>query len=250
MQFKPRAYWINVFLVMSIFLIAGLADPAFAGPGGILKAAAQTVWGQIGMGILVLIFAPVIIVYITKRFKHLRKVHKDLDALATLYPQYRWLDLRDKTTEIYQWVWSAWSQEKMSLASEHTTHWYWQNQQLVLNQWERDGLENYCRLERIKSIEPLYVEHIEENNGNGSRVVVEVNAMVIDYMKERATGKVVMGDKKVGELETIWTFVWQDGRWLLNLIEDYTQEGVYLGMPNKLPAALQQPESAAVERAS
>jgi hypothetical protein len=176
-------------------------------------------------------------------------VRKDLEALATVYPQYRWLDVKDKTTEIFTWVWSAWSQEKMSLASEHVTHWYWQNQQLLLDQWQRDGLENVCRLDCITNIVPLYVEHFDEENGNGSRLVLEINAKVTDYLKERATGKVIKGDAKTGDLETIWTLIWQDQKWKLNLIEDSSMELSYLGLPSKLPQAIQQANASAHEKA-
>jgi hypothetical protein len=234
----PRLRWSIVFLVLAVFLVLGLVDPVFAGPGGVFKAVGETFWGKVGLGALALIFSPFIVWYWSKRIKHCKQVKKDLEALAAVYPQYRWLDVRDKTTEIFRWVWSAWSQEKMSLASEHVTHWYWQNQQLVLDQWQRDGLENVCKLDCIKTITPLYVEHVEDNNGNGSRVVLEVSALVVDYLQERGSGKVVKGDKKVGDLETIWTLVWQDGQWKLNLIEESTAEMSYLNLPSRMPAAL------------
>lgn len=235
-RFDYRLLFVVVALTAGLFF--GVIDPAMAGPGGIIKAAASTFWGKVGMAALIVIFSPYLIWYYTKRHRHIKQVRRDLDLLAGQYPQYNWLDVRDRAGEVYQWVWSAWSQQKMSLASQFTTNWYWQNQQLVLDRWERDGLQNICHASKITAITPLYVEHVEANDGNGSRIVLEINAFVTDYVIEVATGKVVEGDKETGDLETIWTFKRVDGQWLLNQIEENTHEHVYLGMPSVIPATL------------
>src|SRR5262249_3896774 len=97
--------------------------------------------------------------------------------------------------------------------------------------------ENVCRLDHIESITPLFVQHVTSPDGAGSRVVVDIKAKVVDYMQEKATGKVVQGDQKVGELDTVWTFIWEKDAWKLNLIEAGSQEWTYLFTPNELPAA-------------
>lgn len=218
-------------------IVAFAVLPAEAAPGGLIKEAVKNIWVQIGLGILAVIFAPVIIWYWRKRTNHIKAVKQDLERAAQLHPQYKWLDLRDRVSNVYTWVWSAWSQQKMDLAAGFCTHWYWQNQQLKLAEWERNGLENVCSLKRIMKIEPLLLNH--EEGGDGSRVVFSITAEVTDYLVEKATGRVVEGDKKVDELETIWTMVWDDGEWKLNLIEAMNEEGSYLGMPCKLPASIQ-----------
>jgi hypothetical protein len=249
MKNNPGSRWAIIIITLSVCLVVGLSDPAFAGPGGVFKAVAETFWGKVGLLALVVVFSPLLIWYYGRRYKHCKAVKKDLEALAAVYPQYRWLDVKDNATEIFTWVWSAWSQEKMSLASEHVTHWYRQNQQLLLDQWQRDGVENFCRLERITNIVPLYVEHKEGENGNGSRLVLEIDAVVVDYLKDRTSGKIVKGDTKSGDLETIWTLMWQDQKWKLNLIEDSSEEFSYLGLPSKLPEAIQQAETTAKQKA-
>lgn len=212
--------------------------PAEAGPGGIIKEVGRSFWGQVGMVALVVLLSPLIIWYLVKRSRHIKRVKADLELLATKYRQYNWLDINDRTIAVFTWVWSAWSQQKMSNAKLHTTNWYWQNQQLQLDQWEAKGLRNVCELKKITSVEPLLVQHVDSEDGNGSRVVVQVMAQVIDYVEEMATGKVVQGDKKVGDLETIWTLMWEDGFWKLNLIESNDKESIYLDMTSKLPQAL------------
>lgn len=240
-QFNRRIGFVLLALLFGICLFTVL--PAEAGPGGIVKAVTKSFWGQVGIGVLVIIFLPIIIWYNATRLRHISRVKKDLQRLAAVYPQYRWLDVRDRATAIFSWVWSAWSQQKMSMALNHTTHWYWQNQQLILDQYERNGLENVCQLVSVKGVTPLYVQHIDDETGNGSRVVVSIEATVVDYVKDKQTGKIVQGDNKAGDLETIWTLMWDNGLWKLNLIEDETKESAYFGLPMELPKALAKDEA-------
>lgn len=240
-QFNRRVSLVLLALIAGVCLVTVL--PAEAGPGGIVKAVTKSFWGQVGIGILVMIFLPIIIWYNCTRWRHITRVKRDLQQLASVYPQYRWLDVRDRATAIFTWVWSAWSQQKMSMALHHTTHWYWQNQQLVLDQYEKNGLENVCRLISVKGVTPLYVQHVDDETGNGSRIVVSINATVVDYVKDKQSGKTVQGDEKPGDLETIWTLMWDDGFWKLNLIEDESKEASYFGLPMELPKALTKQET-------
>jgi hypothetical protein len=219
-------------------LVTLCGDTAFAGPGGIIKAASYSPIVRIVLAVVVVVLLPLITWLLVKRGLHIRQTRKDLAALAVVHPQYRWLDVKDRVTETFTWVWSAWSTQKMEQASSYTTHWYWQNQQMLLEQWAEQGLENVCRLGRIESITPLFVQHNPANDGERSRLVVVITARVVDYMLDRNTGKVVQGDKKEGALETIWTFMWVDGAWRLNLIEAGTEELTYLFMPNEVPTNL------------
>ena len=160
-------------------------------------------------------------------------------AIGQTMPQYRWLDINDRATAVFSWVWSAWSQQKMDLTKHHTTSWYWQNQQLQLDEWARNGLTNVCRLIKIETVTPLFVQHNAENGGEGSRVVLDIKARVVDYLED-AQGNVVQGDKTEGDLDTVWTLVWNDGDWKLNKIEDGANELTYLFAPNEVPQAVGQ----------
>jgi hypothetical protein len=218
-----------------------MADSAWAAPGGLIKAAARTTLGKVVLGILAVVFAPVLIFISIRTQLHIRKTKKDLAMLAARFPQYRWLDVKDRATASFHWVWSAWTQQKMQLASDYTTSWYWQNQQLQLDEWARRGVENVCHVVNLVNIQPIFVQHNEANDGEGSRLVVTINARVVDYLRESSTGKVVQGDTNEGDLETIWTFVWQGGAWRLNLIEDSAHEWSYLFAPNEVPKSLPAP---------
>lgn len=228
------------FLTAGVWLLC--AAPCYAAPGGLIKAASQTLFGKIVMAILVVIFSPLIIYYMIRSAINVRRTRQDLARLAKADPQYEWLNARDRITATFNWVWSAWTQQKMNISADYTTAWYWQNQQLQLDDWARRGLENVCHVEKIVSITPIFVQHSAQEGGEGSRLVVNISARVVDYLQEKPSGKIVQGDKKPGDLESVWTFVWQGGAWRLNLIEDSTQEYAYLFAPNQVPETAPTPQ--------
>lgn len=222
-------------LAVQVSLWCATSTVAMAAPGGLIKAAARSPIVQLLFAIAVVVVLPLIIWWTIKYQKMLGRTKMDLNRLAGAHPQYSWLNLKDRVLETAQWVWSGWEEKKMSRAAIYTTNWYWQNQQLVIDRWERNGLENVCELKQIIDVTPLHVSHVDTVDADGSRVVVLVKAQVIDYMREVDSGKILQGDTNEGELESVWTFMWQDGRWKLNLIEAGEQEFAYLRLPNVLP---------------
>lgn len=222
--------------LLALGLLLAAPEVAYAAPGGIIKAATKAPIVRFLLVVLAVIFLPVIVYYSVKSSLAVRKTRKDLAELARTHSQYSWLNINDRATEVFNWVWSAWTQGKMNEAKNHTTTWYWQNQQLQLDQWERDGLENVCQMRAIKGITPLFVQHNPHNNGEGSRMVISIRAEVVDYLREKSTGRIVRGDDKPGEMETVWTLMWVEGSWRLNLIEDGAREYTYLFLPNEVPA--------------
>jgi hypothetical protein len=236
-----KTWMLLAVLCVTVAVFVGVPDVAYAAPGGIIKAASKSLFGRIVAFGLCLILLPIIIWYVVRRTKAIRRTREALATLSNQFPQYRWLEVRDRVTEVFNWTWSAWTQQKMSLAEGHVTHWYMQNQQLQLDDWERRGVENVCHVEKINNIEPIYFSH--GANGEGARLVLSIIARVVDYLRDKKTGKVVEGDTKPADLETIWTLIYQEGAWRLNLIESSDAEGQYLGMPVEMPAATAAPQA-------
>jgi hypothetical protein len=231
---QSKRWSLVVMLLLVAVVVCALPEAAYAAPGGLVKAAAQSWVGRILFGLLVIVLFPVIIYFSVRSAIHVKRTRRDLAQLAARHQQYRWLDVNDRVTEVFNWVWSAWSQQKMSLADGYTTHWYMQNQQLQLDDWARRGVENVCHVVKVKEIVPIFVQHNGANHGEGSRLIVRINAVVVDYLQEIGTGKVVQGDKSEGDLESVWTLLWRDGQWQLNLIEDGAREWTYLFAPNEV----------------
>ncbi|MEN8216810.1 MAG: hypothetical protein ABFS56_10640 [Pseudomonadota bacterium] len=74
-------------------------------------------------------------------------------------------------------------------------------------------LKNYITL-----IQPLFLAHPEqEMEHEGSKLVVAITAKMEDYLAKRDSGKIVKGEKGFQNVDTIWTFVVQNGKWVLIL---------------------------------
>ena len=150
-----------------------------------------------------------------------------LSALGQRVPHFAWLPLKERLTEVFGWVHSAWDQGKMDLARDYMTEWYARNQQLQLDKWERDGLRNITSDVRIKRMTPLCMSH---GSVEPDRLVVEIEAEMRDYLVEKATDRIAQGDKALGIQTSVWSFVYENGHWLLSNIEpedtafEYLQE--------------------------
>jgi hypothetical protein len=219
-----------------VFLV--LPEHALAGPGGMIaKAAAKTLWGKIAIGALIIIFLPLIMYITIKERISERRARRDLRFMAAYDPRFDWLTLRERVRDCFHRVHSAWRKEDVSEASEWMTDWYWQNQQMVfLDRWEREGLTNHCEVKRVKSIRPLlFVHRNDAGPHEGSLVAVSITATMQDYLARRDSGEVVEGDTKWKEVETIWSFRWDDGCWRVSTIEDGSCSLEYAKMVKELP---------------
>jgi len=238
-------------IVLSVLAFVLLVAPqvALAGPGGsIAKAIFTSFWGKVIAGVLLLIFLPLIVALViyfaVVEGKAVKRSQRELARLARKNPAFNWLTLRDRITDTVTRVYDAWEKEQLDQAAEWMSSWYWQNQQLVcLDRWRREGLVNHSKLEKLQALKPLLVAgEFDGNKIDGSRIVVLVEATVIDYLAHRNTGVVVEGKKESQSINKIWTFIHKDGRWVVNNIEDYGVASEYMKIAAELEAAQGQAE--------
>jgi len=218
-----------------------VCTPAHAGPGGeIASAAFRTPVGRVVMAALVILLSPYLIYVAIKEAKAVKLTLRDLQSLAAKHPEFDWLTLKERVSEAFHRVHAAWRKEDMSEASQWMTDWYWQNQQMVfLEQWERDGLVNHCRVRSIKKIRPLFVRYRTVDGVlDGSRLVVSITADMEDYLAERLGGKVVQGKPGYVSVERVWTFLLDKGRWRVSNIESGAVSLAYAKLLNEVPQAL------------
>jgi hypothetical protein len=234
---KKSFFWYAL-LILTILLFLS-PDAALAAPGGkIVSAAFKSTWGKILLLILCIIFSPIIAYVLLKEHFAEKRTLKHLKQLAAVDANFNWLRLKDRVTDCYHRVHAAWRQEDMSEASDWMTSWYWQNQQLAfLNQWERDGLVNHCRVKSIGKIRPLYLSYESDESGtsNGSRVVISITANMEDYLAERTTGKIVEGAKGYEDSEHVWTFELREGKWVVANIEEGSMSLSYAKLKSEVP---------------
>lgn len=215
-----------------------LLEPALAGPGGMIaKAAAKTLLGKIVIGILIVFFLPIFVYIRIKEKISERRARRDLRFMAAYDPLFDWLKLRERALDCFYRIHSAWRKEDVSEASEWMTCWYWQNQQLAfLDRWEREGLINHCEVKKVKSVRPLlFVHRNDAGPHEGSVIAISVTAHMQDYLSLRESGKVVEGDKKWKDVETIWSFTLGNGCWKVSNIESAACSLEYANMVKELP---------------
>ncbi|MCW8885030.1 MAG: hypothetical protein OQK12_07205 [Motiliproteus sp.] len=214
---------IQFYYLTLILLLPLVAEPVVAGPGGMIaKAVWNTFWGKLVIILLVLIFLPLLILSTLEENRAVRRARQDLAYMADRNPVFDWIRLRERMQASFYHTHIAWSHEKTSEADGFMTQWFQQNQQQVhLNRWKEQGLINHCDIKQVGSIKPiLFIHRNEQGPHLQSMLVVSITATMKDYLAERTTGKVVEGDKRYKEVETIWTFLLQEDDWKVHNIEE------------------------------
>lgn len=231
----------HLFLFTVATLVTALLffiEPAMASPGGkIASAVFNTFWGRIILVGLVIFFLPLIIYNEVREQFAKRRALQDLRFMMKHDAQFDWLTIRNRVTDCFYRVHSGWSKSDLSDTSDWMTDWYWQNQQLVyLDDWERKGLENVCHVKKLKSVQPLlFVHRNVEQAHEQSLLVVSIQATMQDYLQEKATGKVLEGDKRYKEVYHLWSFVLEGGEWKVSNIEEISHLSDYLKWAKQLP---------------
>jgi hypothetical protein len=213
-------------------------ESAFAGPGGMIaKELLDRLWGKVLLGILVVVFLPLIILILLQTKIAERRAMKDLRFMAAYSSKFEWLKIFERAKDCFYRVHSGWRDEDLSNVSSWMTDWYWQNQQSeFLDRWKREGLVNICNVRWISNIKPiLFVHRNQGREHEDSMVVVSITAKMQDYLQERSTGKIVEGSKKFKDVKTIWTFTLEDGEWKVSNIEESGMWSAYTKLRKELP---------------
>lgn len=229
----------NKILSSLVFSILFFPAFVFAGPGGkIAKAVAETFLGKVILIGLILFFLPVLIYVSLKERRAKKRVLRDLQIVARVNPDFDWIKLRKRIQDCFYRVHAAWEKSDVSEASEWMTDWYWQNQQMVyLDRWERDGLINICEIKTMGGIKPIMFSFRGEGgvSGEGSELAVLISAGMKDYLERKSDGKLVEGSRKKKEVERVWSFTYESGKWVVSNIEDGSNSLEYIEMMKTAP---------------
>ena len=214
-----------------------VAEPAFAGPGGVIASTlSETFWGKVVILCILTFFSPWIVYCLCKEKFAEKRARKDLRFMAGYSELFEWLKVQERAKDCFYRVHSGWESEDLSTVSDWMTDWYWQNQQQVhLENWKKQGLVNVCKVTHLSKIKPLLFVHRNQcSEHEGSMVVVAITGETQDYLKVKETGKIVEGSKNFKDVETIWTLTLIDGVWKVSNIEsssmsvDYAKEAKHL----------------------
>ena len=249
-------------LVAAVFsLLATLdADAAWAGPGGVfVKAAAKSTVGQILFGILGLIFLPLILYVFAGQALGIRRTRRELAKLAKARPEFAWEELETEARTAVEEVYAAWKHDDLAEAEQWMAPEYFASQQALLERWRAEGKLNVLNLRRLAKLQPLFVK--TETPAAYSLVAILIQAHVVDYLEDKATGKVLKGSTSVDpSFEAVWLFTHREGRWLVTRIEEGRTSFSFAKLKNEIdprylterftsePSLAQAPEHAEAEQ--
>jgi len=226
-------------ILFGLFVSLMLAiEPAIASPGGkIASAVFETFWGRIILAVLTIIFLPLIIYIIICEKLSEQRARKDLRYMARYTSLFESLKIQERVKDCFFRVHSGWGNEDISSVSSWMTDWYWQNQQLAhLDRWKKEGLINICDVKKITKIKPILFMHRNEGaEHENSMIVISIEAKMKDYLKKRDSGKVIEGSKQYKVVETVWSFVLENGLWKVSDIEEGSMSMTYAKLVNELP---------------
>lgn len=232
-------------LILSFCFICFHLNEVIAGPGGkIAKVVFDSPVGRIVFVLLVILFLPLIIYNWIKVSFGIRKTRRDIKQLAIVHPQiFDEITLKNRVTDVFLRVHKGWSNENLEECSEYMSDWYWQNQQTVyLDKWKENNLENICIIKRINTIAPLHIRVSNNENYNGSRIMFKIEANMEDYLRNRTSKRIVEGKQGFKDIDTVWTFILENGIWKVDNIEQSEAIIQYIRMENIVP--IQQPVQA------
>jgi len=244
-----------ILAIVSVLLVIAMMEPALARPGGRVSSGNGGGWLGV-LPFLIYIVAYIFLLpyawYVTVQTNAAEsRTLKDLRQLAPRHDLFDWRSLENRIESCFQEVHVAWSKENLDDVSKYMTNKYRQEQQSdYLDKWAKQGLINHCEVEVISSIQPLFLAHpAQEMEHEGSKLVVAISAKMEDYLAKRDSGKIVKGEKGFKDVETIWTFVVQNGKWVVANIED---TGLSLSLDyarahNELPVNLEESDGLQVK---
>jgi hypothetical protein len=241
MRLHMSAPWVRFLLLLCLvgvclFVFCQEAD---AGIGGqFVKKSLSTKFGRIG-GIIVggltllaaIILLPLILYVKIREWSGIRKTKQDLAALAAKFSWFEWLSIRDRIKKAVKEIGKVWASGDLSSVAKFMTPEYFTSQQELLNRWKDEGKDITYRVEKIRKIEPLALRVEDEETYSWIRALVVIDC--VDYMRDGITKEVVKGEVgKTSGFESVWCFVYRNGEWLLNGIEEGTTSMAWASSKN------------------
>ena len=86
----------------SVFIALLTVEPAIAGPGRkIASAAFETFWGRVALGVLTIVFLPLIMYVLFQEKLAERRARKDLRFMAWYSPLFEWLKVQERAKDCF-----------------------------------------------------------------------------------------------------------------------------------------------------
>jgi hypothetical protein len=202
-----------------VLVLLTVPETAWAGPGGVfMKAAAKSIWGKIAMGVLAVIFLPLLLYVVIGERIGIHRSRKALRELAKTRPEFDWMHVREQVSKAITDVCGVWESGDLSSVAGHMTPQFYASQQALLDRWREEGKRNVLDLHKIASLDPLFIR--TETEENYSTIAVLLDAVAIDYLEDAKTRKLLKGKKtRDDSYQAVWVFAHVNGRWRVARIE-------------------------------
>ena len=106
-------------VVAAVFIAFVVIEPAMAGPDGkIARAAFETFWGRVALGVLTIVFLPLIMYVVFQEKLAERRARKDLRFMAGYGSLFEWLKIQERAKDCFLRVHSGWGKEDLSGLSD------------------------------------------------------------------------------------------------------------------------------------
>lgn len=217
---RPVLRFTLLLAAVVVLLLLVLPETAWAGPGGAFaKAAAKTIWGQIALGVLGVIFLPLILYVFIGEWIGIRRTRKALTELAKSRPEFDWKLFTEQATAAITDVYGVWESGKLESVEHHLLSQYYFSQQGLLDRWHEEGKRNVIDLHKINGLAPLFAR--TETEESYAMIAVLLKATVVDYLEDTRTRKVLKGKKyRDSSFQAVWVFAYVNERWRVARIED------------------------------
>jgi hypothetical protein len=217
---RPALRFTLLLAAVVVLLLLVMPETAWAGPGGAFaKAAAKTVWGKIALGVLGVIFLPLILYVFIGEWIGINRTKKALIELAKVRPEFDWQLVSEQAKAAITDVYAVWESGDLEPVEHHLLPQYYSSQQQLLERWQEEGKRNVIDLHKISGLKPLFVR--TETDESYAMIAVLLNATVIDYLEDTKTRKLLKGKKhRDPSFQAVWVFAYMNERWRVARIEE------------------------------
>jgi hypothetical protein len=158
---------------------------------------------------------------------------RHLAGLARVRPEFGWNIIAGEATFAIRAIYSAWNEADLTAVARQMSPEYYAAERALLERWRSEGKRHVTRLERVRSLRPLWVATRDATHQDTLALLVQVAQL--DYLEEVATGRLVQGKRKPdNRFEAVWLFAFIDGAWRVSSVEGHNHAYGFATLANRV----------------
>jgi hypothetical protein len=158
---------------------------------------------------------------------------RHLAGLARVRPEFDWTRLAGEAIDAIGAIYAACEAGDLALAAAKMSPEYYAARRALLGRWHAEGKRNVRRLERVRSLRPLWVATRDATRQDTLALLVRVGHL--DYLEELATRRLIKGKRKPDKrFEAVWLFSFIAGAWRVSGVEGHHQAYGFATLANRV----------------